>query len=58
MLPEYFEGVRAVVNCVSVTVGPKEGDTADRQKYFQGIKFFDPEVMVFIYFVKYRVCRK
>ncbi|CAM6108087.1 unnamed protein product [Calypogeia fissa] len=44
LLPEYFKDVRAVVNCVAVTVGPKEGDTADRQKYFQGIKFFDPEI--------------
>jgi hypothetical protein len=47
LLPEYFKGVRAVVNCVAVTVGPKEGD-ADRQKYFQGIKFFDPEVQMMI----------
>ena len=26
-------------------VGPKEGDTADRQKYYQGIKFYDPEII-------------
>ncbi|KAJ7537830.1 hypothetical protein O6H91_11G023700 [Diphasiastrum complanatum] len=44
LLPEYFEGVKRVVNAAAVIVGPKEGDTADRQKYFQGIKFFDPEI--------------
>ncbi|KAL3693896.1 hypothetical protein R1sor_007547 [Riccia sorocarpa] len=44
LLPEYFKGVRQVINCVAVGVGPKEGDTPDRQKYMQGIKFFDPEI--------------
>ncbi|KAJ3692111.1 hypothetical protein LUZ60_012461 [Juncus effusus] len=42
--PEYFEGVKKVINAVSVIVGPKEGDTPDRQKYSQGIKFFEPEI--------------
>lgn len=44
LLPEYFEGVTSVVVAHSCIVGPKEGDTAERQKYYQGIKFFDPEV--------------
>ncbi|BFI30313.1 NADH dehydrogenase [ubiquinone] 1 alpha subcomplex assembly factor 1 [Marchantia polymorpha subsp. ruderalis] len=44
LLPEYFKGVRQVINCVSVIVGPKEGDNSERQKYMQGIKFFDPEI--------------
>jgi uncharacterized protein YbjT (DUF2867 family) len=44
LLPEYFAGVKKVVHAASVTVGPKEGDTADRQKYYQGIKFYDPEI--------------
>ena len=26
-------------------VVPKEGDTADRSKYYQGIKFYDPEII-------------
>jgi hypothetical protein len=30
LLPEYFAGVKKVVHAASVTVGPKEGDTADR----------------------------
>ncbi|CAL9773095.1 unnamed protein product [Musa acuminata subsp. burmannicoides] len=42
--PEYFKGVRKVINTVSVIVGPKEGDTPDRAKYRQGIKFFEPEI--------------
>ncbi|KAJ3686370.1 hypothetical protein LUZ61_015534 [Rhynchospora tenuis] len=42
--PEYFKGVKKVINAVSVIVGPKEGDTPDRQKYKQGIKFFEPEI--------------
>lgn len=44
LLPEYFKGVTSVINAVSVIVGPKEGDTPDRQKYSQGIKFFEPEI--------------
>jgi hypothetical protein len=44
LLPEYFNGVSAVVNASAVIVGPKEGDTPGRAKYYQGIKFFDPEV--------------
>lgn len=44
LLPEYFKGVRKVINAVSVIVGPKEGDTPDRAKYSQGIKFFEPEI--------------
>ncbi|KAL6888968.1 hypothetical protein ACP4OV_009994 [Aristida adscensionis] len=39
-----FKGIKKVVNAVSVIVGPKEGDTPDRQKYKQGIKFFEPEI--------------
>ncbi|KAG6557217.1 hypothetical protein Mapa_001144 [Marchantia paleacea] len=44
LLPEYFKGVRQVINCVSVIVGPKEGDTAERQKYMQ-IKGDSPETV-------------
>ncbi|KAI4365178.1 hypothetical protein MLD38_021188 [Melastoma candidum] len=42
--PERFKGVKKVINAVSVIVGPKEGDTPDRAKYSQGIKFFEPEI--------------
>ncbi|GMN43498.1 hypothetical protein TIFTF001_012688 [Ficus carica] len=44
LVPEYFKGVRKIINAVSVIVGPKEGDTPDRAKYSQGIKFFEPEI--------------
>ncbi|XP_048490374.1 protein HIGH CHLOROPHYLL FLUORESCENCE PHENOTYPE 173, chloroplastic isoform X4 [Beta vulgaris subsp. vulgaris] len=44
LLPEYFKGVKKVINAASVIVGPKEGDTPDRAKYSQGIKFFEPEI--------------
>lgn len=33
--PDMFDGVRAVVSCTAVKVQPKEGDTADRAKYYQ-----------------------
>ncbi|XP_024316191.1 uncharacterized protein LOC100826457 isoform X2 [Brachypodium distachyon] len=42
--PKYFKGIKQVISAVSVIVGPKEGDTPDRQKYAQGIRFFEPEV--------------
>nr|DAD37786.1 TPA_asm: hypothetical protein HUJ06_008427 [Nelumbo nucifera] len=44
LVPEHFKGVKKVINAVSVIVGPKEGDTPDRAKYSQGIKFFEPEI--------------
>ncbi|XP_072977863.1 protein HIGH CHLOROPHYLL FLUORESCENCE PHENOTYPE 173, chloroplastic isoform X2 [Typha angustifolia] len=44
LAPEYFKGVKKVINAISVIVGPKEGDTPDRAKYKQGIKFFEPEI--------------
>ncbi|KAG8385403.1 hypothetical protein BUALT_Bualt03G0039400 [Buddleja alternifolia] len=44
LMPEYFKGVRKVINAASVIVGPKEGDTPDKAKYSQGIKFFEPEI--------------
>lgn len=45
LVPDNFKGVKKVINAVSVIVGPKEGDTPDRAKYSQGIKFFEPEVV-------------
>ncbi|GMH30480.1 hypothetical protein Nepgr_032323 [Nepenthes gracilis] len=44
LVPQYFIGVKKVINVVSVIIGPKEGDTPDRAKYSQGIKFFEPEI--------------
>ena len=44
LLPEYFAGVKQLVWCAATKIVPKEGDDADRSKYYQGIKFYDPEV--------------
>lgn len=40
LVPEKFKGVRKVINAVSVIVGPKEGDTPERQKYNQVLEWF------------------
>lgn len=40
-----LEGVEAIVWCIGTRVQPVEGDTSDRQKYYQGIKFYQPEVV-------------
>ncbi|KAH9797413.1 NAD(P)-binding Rossmann-fold superfamily protein [Citrus sinensis] len=47
LTPEYFKGVRKVINAVSVIVGPKEGDTPDRAKYSQ-IKGDSPEMVEYL----------
>jgi hypothetical protein len=35
LTPDMFRGVCAVISCTAVKVQPKEGDTVDRQKYYQ-----------------------
>ncbi|XWS12487.1 hypothetical protein CRYUN_Cryun37aG0092400 [Craigia yunnanensis] len=47
LAPEYFKGVRKVINAASVVIGPKEGDTPDRAKYSQ-IKGASPEMVEYI----------
>lgn len=37
--------VQAVVCCTGVRVQPVEGDTPDRAKYNQGVKFYQPEIV-------------
>ncbi|WP_193199708.1 CIA30 family protein [Nostoc sp. MG11] len=37
--------VQAVICCTAVRVQPVEGDTADRAKYYQGVKFYQPEIV-------------
>ncbi|KAG4195817.1 hypothetical protein ERO13_A06G133700v2 [Gossypium hirsutum] len=44
LVAQYFKGVKKVINAASVIIGPKEGDTPDRAKYSQGVKFFEPEI--------------
>ena len=42
--PEMMSGVSAVICCSGTRVQPVEGDTPTREKYYQGIKFYLPEV--------------
>ena len=43
--PEMMDGVSAVICCIGTKVQPVEGDTPNREKYYQGIKFYLPEVV-------------
>jgi len=45
LTPELMANVQAVICCTAVKVQPKEGDTPDRAKYNQGVKFYEPEVV-------------
>lgn len=45
LTPEVFAGVGAVICCTGVKVQPVGGDTSDRAKYYQGLKFYMPEVV-------------
>ena len=45
LTPEAIANVQAVVCCTAVRVQPVGGDTPDRAKYNQGIKFYQPEVV-------------
>lgn len=40
-----FANVGAVICCTGVKVQPVGGDTSDRAKYYQGLKFYMPEVV-------------
>jgi uncharacterized protein YbjT (DUF2867 family) len=37
--------IQAVICCTAVRVQPVEGDTANREKYYQGVKFYQPEIV-------------
>ena len=43
--PTMMQGVSAVICCTGTKVQPVEGDTPTREKYYQGIKFYMPEVV-------------
>jgi uncharacterized protein YbjT (DUF2867 family) len=45
LTPKLMDNVSAVVCCTGVRVQPVEGDTPNREKYYQGIKFYMPEVV-------------
>ncbi len=40
-----LSNIQAVICCTAVRVQPVEGDTGDRAKYYQGIKFYQPEIV-------------
>ncbi len=40
-----MSNIQAVICCTAVRVQPVEGDTPDRAKYNQGVKFYMPEVV-------------
>ncbi|MEQ9483794.1 CIA30 family protein [Coleofasciculus sp. F4-SAH-05] len=45
LTPAMMDGISAVICCTGVRVQPVEGDTPTREKYYQGIKFYMPEVV-------------
>ena len=47
-------GVEAIICCTGTRVQPKEGDTPTREKYYQGIKFYLPEVVDVPEIVEYK----
>ncbi len=45
LTPLVMANIQAVICCTAVRVQPVEGDTPDRAKYNQGIKFYMPEIV-------------
>lgn len=45
LTPQLMENVTAIISGLGVKVQPVEGDTPTREKYYQGIKFYLPEVV-------------
>ncbi|MGB3402334.1 MAG: CIA30 family protein [Microcoleaceae cyanobacterium] len=54
LTPELFKDVTAIINCTGTKVQPVEGDTPNREKYYQGIKFYMPEVVDVPELVEYK----
>lgn len=42
---DVIRDVSSVICCTGVRVQPVEGDTPDRAKYYQGVKFYQPQVV-------------
>jgi len=49
-----FEDITAIICCSGTKVQPVEGDTPNREKYYQGIKFYLPEVVDVPELVEYK----
>ncbi|ARV58474.1 NADH:ubiquinone oxidoreductase [Nostocales cyanobacterium HT-58-2] len=45
LTPLVMANIQAVICCTAVRVQPVEGDTPERDKYYQGIKFYQPEIV-------------
>jgi uncharacterized protein YbjT (DUF2867 family) len=45
LTPVVMANIEAVICCTAVRVQPVEGDTANREKYYQGVKFYQPEIV-------------
>ncbi len=45
LTPPLMESVSAIICCTGTRVQPVEGDTPNREKYYQGIKFYLPKVV-------------
>lgn len=45
LTPKLVENVSAVICCTGTRVEPVEGDTPNRDKYNQGVKFYRPQVV-------------
>jgi len=45
LTPEMFQDVEQVVIASAAIVQPREGDGPNREKYYQGLKFFEPETV-------------
>ncbi|MGB3532417.1 MAG: CIA30 family protein [Microcoleaceae cyanobacterium] len=54
LTPELMKDVTAIINCTGTKVQPVEGDTPNREKYYQGIKFYMPEVVDVPELVEYK----
>lgn len=49
-----FQDISAIICCSGTKVQPVEGDTPNREKYYQGIKFYLPEVVDVPELVEYK----
>ena len=54
LTPLVTDGIDAVICCTGTKVQPVEGDTPTREKYYQGIKFYMPEVVDVPEIVEYK----
>jgi uncharacterized protein YbjT (DUF2867 family) len=45
LTPLVMANIQAIICCTAVRVQPKEKDTPEREKYYQGVKFYQPEIV-------------